>query len=300
MAALKYWLWLTTAPGLSNRTKLLLLEHFSSPEDVYYAQPDELCLVEGVTKQQAQALADKSLTRAETVLADCAKDGQFIVTMDDAAYPGRLRDMYDPPVVLYGKGSMPLFDEEAAVAVVGTRKCTPYGTGAASQLGYELARQGIEVERQPRPITVYALEILDYQPESGTLTFDCHCSKGTYIRSICDDIGRLLGCGAVMTALRRTMAAGFSLSDCVTFEALEAAAEKEPFILPIEKVFSTYPAVTVSAAQAVRFRNGGALAAERLHTKLPQVPVRVFAPDGVFLGLGQEKEQSLAVLKLFV
>ena len=130
MAALKYWLWLTTAPGLSNRTKLLLLEHFSSPEDVYYAQPDELCLVEGVTKQQAQVLADKSLTRAETVLADCAKDGQFIVTMDD------------PPVVLYGKGSMPLFDEEAAVAVVGTRKCTPYGTGAASQLGYELARQG--------------------------------------------------------------------------------------------------------------------------------------------------------------
>ena len=82
--------------------------------------------------------------------------------------------------------------------------------------------------------------------------------------------------------------------------ALKAAAEKEPFILPIEKVFSTYPAVTVSAAQAVRFRNGGALAAERLHTKLPQVPVRVFAPDGVFLGLGQEKEQSLAVLKLFV
>lgn len=142
MAALKYWLWMTTAPGLSNRTKLLLLEHFSSPEDVYYAQPDELCLVEGVTKQQAQVLADKSLTRAETVLADCAKDGQFIVTMDDAAYPGRLRDMYDPPVVLYGKGSMPLFDEEAAVAVVGTRKCTPYGTGAASQLGYELARQG--------------------------------------------------------------------------------------------------------------------------------------------------------------
>ena len=165
---------------------------------------------------------------------------------------------------------------------------------------YELARQGIEVERQPRPVTVYALEILDYQPESGTLTFDCHCSKGTYIRSICDDIGRLLGCGAVMTALRRTMAAGFSLSDCVTFEALEAAAEKEPFILPIEKVFSTYPVVTVSAAQAVRFRNGGALAAERLHTKLPQTPVRVFAPDGVFLGLGQEKEQSLAVLKLFV
>lgn len=165
---------------------------------------------------------------------------------------------------------------------------------------YELARQGIEVERQPRPITVYRLEILAYEPENGTLTFDCHCSKGTYIRSICDDIGRLLGCGAVMTALRRTGAAGFTLSDCVTFETLEAAVEKEPYILPIEKVFSVYPAVTVSAAQAVRFRNGGALAAERLKMPLPQTPVRVFAPDGVFLGLGQEKEQSLAVLKLFV
>ena len=128
MAALKYWLWLTTAPGLSNRVRLLLLEHFSSPEDVYYAQPDELCLVEGITKQQVESLSDKSLTRAERVLADCAKDGQFIVTMEDAAYPARLRDMYDPPVLLYGKGSMPLFDEEAAVAVVGTRKCTPYGT----------------------------------------------------------------------------------------------------------------------------------------------------------------------------
>ena len=142
MAALKYWLWLTTAPALSNRAKLLLLEHFSSPEDVYYAQPDQLCLVEGITRQQAESLSDKSLARAEKVLADCARDGQFIVTMDDAAYPARLRDMYDPPVLLYGKGSMPLFDEEAAVAVVGTRKCSPYGTRAASQLGYELARQG--------------------------------------------------------------------------------------------------------------------------------------------------------------
>ena len=142
MAALKYWLWLTTAPALSNRAKLLLLEHFSSPEDVYYAQPDQLCLVEGITRQQAESLSDKSLARAEKGLADCARDGQFIVTMDDAAYPARLRDMYDPPVLLYGKGSMPLFDEEAAVAVVGTRKCSPYGTRAASQLGYELARQG--------------------------------------------------------------------------------------------------------------------------------------------------------------
>ena len=145
MAALKYWLWLTTAPALSNRAKLLLLEHFSSPEDVYYAQTDELCLVEGITKQQAESLSDKSLARAERVLADCARDGQFIVTMDDAAYPARLRDIFDPPVLLYGKGSLPLFDEEAAIAVVGTRSCTPYGLRCAHRMGYELARQGAVV-----------------------------------------------------------------------------------------------------------------------------------------------------------
>lgn len=142
MAALKYWVWLTTLPGLGQRTKLQLLEHFASPEEVYFAPEEELLLAEGVTKTQCALLADKSLDRAEKVLEDCAKDGQFLLTMDDAAYPARLRNIYDPPLLLYGKGSLPLFDEEVAVTVVGTRSCTPYGVKAASELGYELAKQG--------------------------------------------------------------------------------------------------------------------------------------------------------------
>ena len=142
MAALKYWVWLTTLPGLGQRTKLQLLEHFASPEEIYFAPEEELLLAEGVTKPQCALLADKSLDRAEKVLEDCAKDGQFLLTMDDAAYPARLRNIYDPPLLLYGKGSLPLFDEEVAVTVVGTRSCTPYGVKAASELGYELARQG--------------------------------------------------------------------------------------------------------------------------------------------------------------
>lgn len=142
MAALKYWVWLTTLPGLGQRTKLQLLEHFTSPEEIYFAPEEELLLAEGVTKAQCALLADKSLDRAEKVLEDCAKDGQFLLTMDDAAYPARLRNIYDPPLLLYGKGSLPLFDEEVAVTVVGTRSCTPYGVKAASELGYELAKQG--------------------------------------------------------------------------------------------------------------------------------------------------------------
>ena len=142
MAALKYWVWLATLPGLGERAKLQLLAHFGSPEEIYFAPEGELLLAEGITKLQAALLADKSLDRAEKVLEDCAKDGQFLLTMDDAGYPARLRNIYDPPLLLYGKGSLPLFDDEVAVTVVGTRDCTPYGVRAASQLGYELARQG--------------------------------------------------------------------------------------------------------------------------------------------------------------
>ena len=142
MAALKYWVWLTALPGLSNRSRLLLLERYGSPEDVYYADAEELALTEGLTPGQAQLLSDKSLTRADRILADCARGDIFLLTMQDAAYPARLRDIFDPPVLLYGKGSLPLFDEEAAIAVVGTRSCTPYGLRCAHRMGYELARQG--------------------------------------------------------------------------------------------------------------------------------------------------------------
>ena len=145
MAALKYWVWFTTLPGLTNRSKLLLLEHFPSPEDIYYAQPEDLPPVEGLSSSQAALLSDKSTDRAEDVLTHCAKGDIFLLTMQDALYPDRLRNIYDPPVLLYGRGRMPLFDEEAAVSVVGTRTCTPYGISAAEELGYQLSKEGAVV-----------------------------------------------------------------------------------------------------------------------------------------------------------
>ena len=142
MAALKYWLWLTNLPGLTNRSRWLLLEHFTSPEDIYYADESQILPVQGLSSEQASLLQDKSLRRAEEILAECARKDIFIVTVQDAMYPSRLRNIYDAPLLLYGKGAMPLFDEEAAIAVIGTRKCTPYGVHAAETLGYEMAKQG--------------------------------------------------------------------------------------------------------------------------------------------------------------
>ena len=140
MAALKYWVWLTTLPGLTEYNKLLLMEHFSSPEDIYYADQEVLWQVEGLGKEQAALLDNKSMAEADRILADCARKGIFLITMADALYPERLRNIYQPPLLLYGKGAMPLFDEEVAVAVVGTRDGTPYGIHCAEKLGYELAR----------------------------------------------------------------------------------------------------------------------------------------------------------------
>ena len=159
MAALKYWVWLSDLAGLSNVNKLLLLQHFGSPEEIYYAGAEEYAQVEGLKKEQWELLGQKSLQRAEDILQNCAKDNIFLITLDDALYPNRLKNIYDPPILLYGKGNMPLFDEEVPLTIVGTRSCTPYGVQCAETLGYDLARQGaIVVSGMARGIDSAALK----------------------------------------------------------------------------------------------------------------------------------------------
>ena len=145
MSALKYWVWLSECRGVSNQTRLALLRHFGSPEDVFYADAGELLLTEGITRDQVHALEDHKLDKADKVLADCQRLGLRILTIQDAEYPGRPQNIYDPPCLLYVKGRLPAFDEEAAVAVVGTRDCTPYGIACAEKLGYGLTGGGAVV-----------------------------------------------------------------------------------------------------------------------------------------------------------
>lgn len=159
MAALKYWVWLTTLAGLSEDTRLRLLHEFSSPEDIYFADEGDLALVKDIKREELAALENRSLDEAERILEKCGKKEIFVVTYADALYPQRLKNIYHPPLMLYGKGKMPLFDEEVAVAVVGTRGCTPYGIRCAQELGYELTQQGgMVISGMARGIDAAAME----------------------------------------------------------------------------------------------------------------------------------------------
>lgn len=167
---------------------------------------------------------------------------------------------------------------------------------------YELAREGKEVERQPRRIEIKRLELVGFS--NGEYVIDVECSKGTYIRTLIDDIGQRLGCGAVMTSLVRTKAMGFTLDDCVTLEELQSRKDTgkdfDDVLFELDKVLCEYDAVTVSAAQAKRFSNGGALDIDRIRASLTDGILRVYSPEGLFLGLGQcnTEKKELSVLRL--
>lgn len=171
---------------------------------------------------------------------------------------------------------------------------------------YALARQGIEVEREPRPVRIDRLELIEYNEEERRGKMAVECSKGTYIRTLCADIGEKAGSGGIMTALRRTSACGFTLQDAITIEEARALAEKGEIysvLRPVEDLFTHLERVDITAAQAIRFQNGGQLDLNRLRIsakkKKDGEQKRVYGPNG-FIGLGRvdTEKNELAVLKL--
>lgn len=174
---------------------------------------------------------------------------------------------------------------------------------------YELARKGIEVERDARPVTIFKLELMEYHEETREGKLTVSCSKGTYIRTLIADLAKAAGSLGVMTALRRTKACGFTLADAITLDqakALSEAGTLEEKLRPVESLFAHLPAITVSGAQTARFGNGGQLDLKRIPAFRKQNPpdgeiVRVRGEKGEFLGLGQVQAEKgwLAILKLF-
>ena len=139
---LVHWIWLSTRPHISDRLKVELVRRFQDPETIYFADADSFSQVEGLSAEGLAALADKKLTEAEKILRDCQRENLGILTYQDAAYPARLKNISDPPLVFYYKGRLPDFDGSPLIGVVGTRKASVYGMTAAKKLGYQIARCG--------------------------------------------------------------------------------------------------------------------------------------------------------------
>lgn len=170
---------------------------------------------------------------------------------------------------------------------------------------YDLARRGIEVEREARPITVYSLDLLSFDEASQTGTLQVSCSKGTYIRTLISDIAKKLGTDAVMTGLVRTSACGFTLHDAITLSELKSlctSGEINSRIMSTESLFKTFPALTVSDKQAVRFKNGNPLDIDRTALRdsdtSDKTIYRVKNGDGEFLSLGIV-DTSKGIIKIY-
>ncbi len=160
---------------------------------------------------------------------------------------------------------------------------------------YELARKGESIERKPRHITIFGLEITGRSDNDYIL--DVVCSKGTYIRTLCHDIGAALGCGGCMSSLRRTKSGVFSVDNAYTIAEIQEAAdrgEEEKLLLPIDTLFAGYPKLSVDADSEKKLKNGCII-----NTSSPDGRFRVYSEDGEFLLLGDVKDGVMKTVKNF-
>lgn len=160
---------------------------------------------------------------------------------------------------------------------------------------YELARRGEIVERSPRKVTISKLELLG--EDKCDYILDIHCSKGTYIRTLCSDIGDKLGCGGCMSSLRRVKAGVFSITQAYTMEQIQAAAdlgELDGIIIPVDTLFTDKPKLTVNEFEEKKLRNGNTI-----KTKSADGTYRVYSESGEFLLLAEVKDNLLKTIKSF-
>ena len=157
---------------------------------------------------------------------------------------------------------------------------------------YDLARKGKEVERQPRPITIHELTLLGM--EADGIRLRVRCSKGTYIRTLCKDIGEALGCGGCMAQLRRVTAGEYTIAQSVPLKTLIESENPEQYLLAVDSMFKTYPEVILTAKQEKCCRNGVAFTVD-----LPEGKYRVYAQNGEFLALSHMVEGKLTTIKSF-
>ena len=156
----------------------------------------------------------------------------------------------------------------------------------------DLARKGKTVERQPREIEIFELTLLEFNGDTARLRV--RCSKGTYIRTLCKDIGEALGCGGCMAALRRVQAGEYTIEEAVPLQERPAAEDSEPYLRPVDSMFRNYPAVTLSAKQETRCRNGNSFS-----VKMENGTYRAYGQNGEFLALSKVEDGIMSTIKSF-
>lgn len=275
------------------------------PED--FTSFDVIAVVRRITGQRKAGhtgTLDPNATGVLPVLLGSATKAQDLILNHDKEYIADFRlGITTDTLDIWGKV---LSEQTSDISEDDINKLIPQFVGEIEQIPpmfsavqkngqrlYDLARKGIEVERESRRVTVYSLKLVSFDRKAQSGTLRISCSKGTYVRTIIDDIGRELCCGAVMTALRRTSACGFDLSQSIPLDTARELAENgelEKHIHSVESLFMSCGYVAVSDAQAKRFSNGGPLDMSR--TYLARLKVndgdifRVKTHDNRFLGLG--------------
>lgn len=157
---------------------------------------------------------------------------------------------------------------------------------------YELARSGKEIARKPRRITVYSIELREFSGTDAVLRV--HCSKGTYVRTLCHDVGAALGCGGCMAALQRVQAGAYTLEQSVPLQEIVENPHPEALLLPTDSLFAAHPAATLNAAQEKRCRNGADFSAE-----LRDGTWRLYGENGAFLALAEATGGRVKTIKSF-
>lgn len=153
-----HWIWLAERPGINDRQKMLLLESFGDAEDVFFAEKEDILGLESITPRGKESLFDKDLSQAEEICRQCDEKGICICTLRDEEYPERLKNIIDPPLVLYYKGRIPDMEDVPVVAAVGTRKSSVYGNQVAMRMGYQItACGGVLVSGAAEGIDGYAM-----------------------------------------------------------------------------------------------------------------------------------------------
>ncbi len=283
---------------------------------------DVIAVVRKITGQRKAGhtgTLDPNATGVLPVLLGSATKAQDLILNHDKSYTADFKlGVTTDTLDIWGKV---LSENESKVKAEDILNVIPDFSGEITQLPpmysavqkngqrlYDLARKGLTVEREPRKVTVYSIRLTDFDEENQSGRFEISCSKGTYIRTIIDDIGARLGCGAVMTGLQRTNACGFSLDECISLERAKELAESGNLIkavASVESLFESCPAVSVSDAQARRFSNGGALDLDRTSLKNTRLGdnavLRVKDRENSFLGLGRLdlENRLLKIHKLF-